>query len=76
MSALQVAVVGLGELGNTLVEDLLNETRHEIRVWDWRFDDPSSSAASHLCALQAESKLRSQILRSQRSVGAMLFSRR
>ena len=57
MSALQVAVVGLGELGNTLVEDLLNETRHEIRVWDWRFDDPSSSAASHLCALQASEQI-------------------
>lgn len=57
MSALRVAVIGLGELGNTLVEDLLNETRHEIRVWDWRFDDPSSSAAAHLATLQAEERI-------------------
>lgn len=57
MSALRVAVIGLGELGNTLVEDLLNETRHEIRVWDWRFEDPSSSAAMHLGALCVDKRI-------------------
>ena len=57
MSALRVAVIGLGELGNTLVEDLLNQTRHDVRVWDWRFDDPSSSAARHLAALQSDERI-------------------
>jgi 3-hydroxyisobutyrate dehydrogenase-like beta-hydroxyacid dehydrogenase len=53
----RIGIVGLGELGNAVTEDLLNKTRHRVRIWDWRFDDVASSAAINLKTLRQNSRV-------------------
>lgn len=43
-----VGIIGLGEVGRILVEDLLEKSHVHVRVWDYQFDDPGSAAARNL----------------------------
>jgi 3-hydroxyisobutyrate dehydrogenase-like beta-hydroxyacid dehydrogenase len=44
----RIGMLGLGEVGVRLVEDLLQHSQAEILVWDKQFDDPNSKPIAHL----------------------------
>ena len=45
---MRIALIGLGEVGRTLAEDLAG---HDLAAWDVRFDDPVSPASRNADAL-------------------------
>lgn len=47
----RVGIIGLGEVGRILAEDLLENSATHVRVWDYHFDNPDSIAARNLQAL-------------------------
>lgn len=53
----RVGIVGLGEVGRILAEDLLAKTPFEIRVWDYQFDNAASAAAHNLADLEVDQRL-------------------
>ncbi|MFK7828698.1 MAG: DUF1932 domain-containing protein [Congregibacter sp.] len=52
-----VGIVGLGEVGRVLTEDLLAHSMADIRVWDHQFDNSDSRAAKNLRELAASPRL-------------------
>ncbi len=48
MTIERIAVIGLGEVGSILVEDLLKNTRAAVRAWDIQFSNPESAPARNL----------------------------
>jgi 3-hydroxyisobutyrate dehydrogenase len=57
MKVQRVGIIGLGEVGRILAEDLLQHSPAQVRVWDHQFDNPASIAACNLQALQANPAL-------------------
>ena len=53
----RICVIGLGEVGRILVEDLLENTRANVRVWDYQFADLLSPAADNLRRLETDSRI-------------------
>ena len=52
-----VGIIGLGEVGRILVEDLLEQTALGVRVWDYQFNNPASRAAHNLAELGADPRV-------------------
>lgn len=52
-----VGIIGLGEVGRILVEDLLEQTTLGVRVWDYQFDNDASVAAHNLAELGTGSRI-------------------
>mgnify|MGYP001822506126 FL=1 len=52
-----VGIIGLGEVGRILVEDLLEQTTLGVRVWDYQFDNAASVAARNLAELGTDSRV-------------------
>lgn len=52
-----VGVIGLGEVGRILVEDLLEQSDVHVRVWDYQFGNSGSKAAHNLRDLDANPRL-------------------
>ncbi len=48
MSIDRVCLLGLGEVGAILADDLLANTEAEVTIWDRDFDSPGSAAYQHL----------------------------
>ena len=52
-----IGIIGLGEVGRILAEDLLALPGMRVRVWDYQFDKPGSAAACNLEDLVANRRL-------------------
>ncbi|MFK8050447.1 MAG: DUF1932 domain-containing protein [Halioglobus sp.] len=52
-----VGIIGLGEVGRTLVEDLLEQSDVQVRVWDYQFANSESKAAQNLQDLVSNPRL-------------------
>lgn len=57
MKIQSVAILGLGEVGRILVEDILDQSDSAVRVWDHQFDNPASRAAQNLRELNSNPRL-------------------
>tara|TARA_B100001540_G_scaffold311688_2_gene331542 strand:+ start:6225 stop:7130 length:906 start_codon:yes stop_codon:yes gene_type:complete len=53
----RVGIIGLGEVGRILAEDLLVRTALDVRVWDYQFDNAASVAAKNLADLQDNARV-------------------
>ena len=53
----RVGIIGLGEVGRILVEDLLAKTALAVRVWDYQFDNAASVAARNLAELDLDPRV-------------------
>ena len=57
MTVKRVGIIGLGEVGRILVEDLLGHSGMQVRVWDYQFDNAGSTAAVNLRDLSSNQLL-------------------
>lgn len=57
MNIERIGIVGLGEVGRILAEDLLVNSDAHVRVWDYQFDNPNSAAAHNLEDLAPNSRI-------------------
>ncbi len=57
MTPRRVGIIGLGEVGLVLAQDLLKRGNICVQVWDWQFDDRKSSASAHLAEISSQDKL-------------------
>ena len=57
MTLERVGIIGLGEVGRILAEDLLEQQDLLLRVWDYQFDNPGSAATCNLQALESSPAL-------------------
>lgn len=57
MNIERIGIVGLGEVGRILVEDLLVNSDVHMRVWDYQFDNSNSAAAHNLEDLASSSRI-------------------
>lgn len=53
----RIGIIGLGEVGRILAEDLLQQSGVHVRVWDYQFDNPGSTAACNLQELASNPAL-------------------
>lgn len=57
MTIERIGIIGLGEVGRILAEDLLKQPGVDLRVWDYQFDNPDSTAARNLQDLALNPRL-------------------
>lgn len=68
-----VGIVGLGEVGRVLAEDLLADSMADIRVWDHQFHSSDSRAAKNLRELAANPRLSAAECAEQAAMGCQLI---
>ncbi len=52
-----VGIIGFGEVGRILVDDLLEHSEVQVRIWDRQFENDSSSASRAARALESETRV-------------------